>query len=248
MIIHTKILAIDADQQNWAKIGERLEKNGYDLLMAENAEEALQVLQQQQRVELVLVANNVLDIDYLELVKRIREDHSMPVIVVSERDDTIEEVVGLEIGAADFISKPFSYRELAARIKANLRLVHETEEKVLEKVQAGQDKISVIEFGRWVLDRNKMRVVEQKDKKPVNLTAGEYQVLEALVLSGGKVLSRERLFELTRDEDFEAYDRAIDIQIARIRKKLNDDSKHPKFIKTVRGAGYMLDVKIKKPA
>lgn len=244
MIVHTKILAIDADQQIWAGVQPRLEKNGYDLLIAKTTEEAFLILQQ-QRIELVLVSNNVLDIDYLELVKRIKDDYSVPVIIVSEQDDTIEQVVGLEIGADDFIGKPFEYRELAARIKANLRLVHETAEKVLEDVQAGQDHADMIEFGRWVLDRDKMRVLEQENKKPVDLTAGEYQVLEAMVLSGGKVLSRERLFELTRDEEFEAYDRAIDIQIARIRKKLKDDSKHPKFIKTVRSAGYMLDVKIK---
>lgn len=244
---HTKILAVDENPEAWAEIISCLSKSGYDLLVTDNAEKAFSLLQDGS-FKLVIVDSDVPDIDYLELIRQIKSICALPLITVSGDNDVINTVVALEVGADDFVGKPFETLELAARIKAHLRLVHDVEEKILENVEASAEKKDdhLISFGYWILDRNKMQVVRKKDRNPVDLTAGEYQLLEALVVSSGKVLSRERLFELTRHEKFEAYDRAVDTQIARIRKKLMDDSKNPKFIKTVRGTGYMLDIEAEK--
>lgn len=243
---HAEILVFDEDLEAWEKLRSQLEKIGYSLFVADSYEEGMDSLSQKQKPDLILVDSNT-NKDYIEIVRQVKEVTHAPVIVIHDQDDSTEAIVSMELGADDFISKPFQIRELTARIKANLRLFKEAKEQALEEL--GHEKESggqaVIHFGNWVLDRDKMQVLDLENQ-PIDFTHAEYELLEALVLSSGKVMSRERLFELTRHGEFEAYDRAIDILVARIRKKLGDCGDNPKFLKTVRGAGYMLDVDLQK--
>lgn len=243
VILNARILVIDKDWESWRETKAILQESGYRLFLVSEGQEALAILKT-ERIDIVLVSRNVGNFDYLELIKRIKEIYVLPIVVINDRDDSMEAVLSLEIGADDFISRPFETRELMARIKAHLRLVQEVEEKVLEDKKdddrAAQGHKGVLHFGCWTLDRDKMLVLDE-NKNPVDLTLGEYKLLEALTLSGGRVLSREKLFRLTRDDAFDPYDRAIDIQVARIRKKLRNDSHSPECIKTIRGVGYMLD-------
>ncbi len=239
------ILAID-DEDRWPKIKAYLKKSGWDLYVAQDADRGLDIIRTQS-IDLILLDKHLEDIDYLTLLQNIKKISSAPVIVMSKTEDETETIVGLEIGADDFINEPFQTRELAARIKANLRLVQNTEDDLLDKIsdKKVQDDTALIHFGSWYLDRKKMAVLD-KNKNPLDFTTGEFQLLESLVLSPNQVLSREQLFERTRDEEFDGYDRAIDVQIARIRKKLDDTPGAIDCIKTVRGIGYMLDTKTEK--
>ena len=143
----------------------------------------------------------------------------------------------------DYLTKPFEMRELSARIKAVLRRKEASNDTPSESdpKEAAAEKIAF--EGKWVLDRNQYQLYNN-DSESADLTTGEFKLLEALLLSPNKALSRERLFTLTRDGEYDVYDRAIDIQIARLRKKIGDDTKSPTLIKTVRGVGYMFTGKI----
>lgn len=242
------ILAID-DEDKWPKVKAYLKKKGWDLLTAENATKGLEAILSQD-IDLILLDKHLENTDYLTLIQDIKKISSAPVIVMSEVEDQTETILGLEVGADDFINKPFQPRELSARIKANLRLVQKVEADTLERVDddaknGNRNGTALIHFGQWYLDQKKMDVLD-KDKNPLDFTTGEFQLLEALVMSPNQVLSRDQLFEKTRQEEFDGYDRAVDVQIARIRKKLGTDNGIPDCIKTVRGIGYMLDAKTEK--
>jgi two-component system, OmpR family, response regulator len=146
------------------------------------------------------------------------------------------------MGADDYITKPFEMRELSARIKAVLRRSGPEVSNETTPQQAGNGP-DEIRFSGWRLDRTQYQLFDEKNRS-ADLTTGEFKLLEALLLSPNRALTREFLFDLTRSGNFDAFDRAIDIQIGRIRKKLKDDPQNPKFLKTVRGVGYMFTGKI----
>lgn len=189
-------------------------------------------------VDIVLLDLTLPDAEGLTLIANIRRSSTARIIIVSGKTDTTEKIVGLELGADDYITKPFEMRELSARIRAVLR--HNSEIK--EDVSVRQDeavKAEKIYFNGWCLDRTQYQLFDAQQKS-ANLTTGEFKLLEALIMAPHRALSREFLFELTRDgESYDSFDRAIDIQIARIRKKMNDNAQDAALIKTVRGVGYM---------
>lgn len=215
-----------------------LEQQGYVILSALTGAEMLEKLES-THPDIILLDLMLPDNDGLTLLTALRSKSKAPVIVVSGKNEPTDRIVGLEMGADDYLTKPFEMRELAARIKAVLR--RSTAEPV---GKGGADsgnplaRAKRITFGGWTLDRMQYQLFDQNDQ-PAELTSGEFKLLEALVVSPNRVLSREQLFELTRQGDFDVYDRVIDIQIARIRKKIGDDPKTPDMIKTVRGVGYM---------
>ena len=166
--------------------------------------------------------------DGIEVCRELRTRIDVPIIMVTARGEEADRVLGLEVGADDYVTKPFSPRELLARIRANVRRV---------RGQAGptQDTISV---GTLTLDPAKMTVT--LDAKPVDVTAYEFSILRALAQRPGKVLSREQLLDLAKGSADLSFDRSIDVHVSRLRAKLGDDSRNPKILKTVRGAGYLL--------
>lgn len=226
------VLSVDDDESFQTVVRLYLEGEGYDVKTLSNGRDLL------ERIDTLKADVMLLDLvmpgqDGLSVLAGIRSKTRIPIIVVSGKADTTEKIVGLEMGADDYITKPFEMRELVARIKAVMRRVSDSREHA---PSANDDKPENIPFNDWILDRARFQLLKKSDNSPVDITIGEYQLLEALVLSANRALSRERLFEMTRDTDYDSYDRAIDIQIARLRKKLGDDSS----IKTVRGVGYML--------
>ncbi len=166
--------------------------------------------------------------DGIEVCRQLRGRTDVPIIMVTARGEESDRVLGLEVGADDYVTKPFSPRELLARIRANVRRV---------RGQAGPAP-ETIQVGALVLDPQKMTV--ELDGKPIEVTAYEFAILRALASRPGKVLSREQLLDLAKGSADLSFDRSIDVHVSRLRAKLGDDSRSPKILKTVRGAGYML--------
>lgn len=234
------VLSVDDDQGLQTVVTHYLSGEGYEMLSANSGKQMLEVLQT-NTPNIILLDLVLPDTDGISILAQIRAMQKIPVIVVSGKSDTTEKIVCLEMGADDYMTKPFEMRELSARIKAVLR---RAEDVPASHQPVAEEQDNQIHFADWVLDRAQFQLF---DKKGVSgdLTTGEYKLLEALASAPNKVLSRERLFELTRESDYDSFDRAVDIQIGRLRKKLNDDPKEPQFIKTVRGVGYMFCGEIK---
>ncbi len=245
------ILSVDDDADLQFVIKEYLESEGHKVLRAHNLKEFEVWTSQGSNIDLVLLDLVLKDAEGLALIQTIKDKIKAPIIVVSGKTDTTEKIVCLEMGADDYITKPFEMRELTARIRAVMRRGGQAQQTEAMRSQSiGQDDASGsgrLAFGGWVIDMNQYTLYN-KGGQLIELTTGEFKLLEALVLAAGKVLSRERLFDITRSGGrFDVYDRAIDIQVARIRKKLgsNDNNVSP-IIKTVRGVGYMLTANVEK--
>ncbi|MBI1326173.1 MAG: response regulator [Alphaproteobacteria bacterium] len=232
------ILSIDDDANLQTVLNQYLEDDGYKIITAKDVATALE--QTENNVFDVILLDLVLpDGEGINLIPKIKSKSEAAIIVVSGKSDTTEKIICLEMGADDYITKPFEMRELSARIKAVLRRSN-------DNAQAGKkenpaDKREKIYFNGWCLDRTQFQLFDA-EQKPAELTAGEFKLLEAFVTSPNRVLSREHLFDLTRDQQYDSYDRAIDIQIARLRKKMGENAA---LIKTVRGAGYMFTGQVK---
>jgi two-component system phosphate regulon response regulator OmpR len=167
------------------------------------------------------------DIDGFEVCRRIRARGETPILMLTARGEEMDRIVGLEIGADDYLPKPFSPRELQARLRAILRRGRTP----ARREDAG------MRFGRLQIDRESRMVRVDGEEK--TLTSYQFDLLAALAENAGRVLNRERLMDLVKGEELEAFDRSIDVHISRIRSAIEDDPKHPRRILTVRGAGYV---------
>jgi two-component system phosphate regulon response regulator OmpR len=237
------VLSVDDDAGLQTVVMHYLSGEGYNTLTAGSGRELLDVLNG-NTPNIILLDLVLPDMDGISILAQLRSRQKIPVIVVSGKSDTTEKIVCLEMGADDYMTKPFEMRELSARIKAVLRRSDDTKAPAAAEASPQNDNQGVIRFDGWTLDPAQFQLFDAKGAS-ADLTTGEYRLLEALVTSGNKVLSRERLFELTRESDYDSFDRAVDIQIGRLRKKLGDDPKNPSVIKTVRGVGYMFSGAIK---
>jgi DNA-binding response OmpR family regulator len=167
------------------------------------------------------------DIDGFEVCRRIRARSDVPVLMLTARGDDTDRIVGLEIGADDYLPKPFNPRELLARIRAILR----------RRRGSAPAEATALRFGRLQIDRGSRTVLIDGEEKP--LTGHQFDLLAALADHAGRVLNRERLMDLVKGEELDAFDRSIDVHISRIRSAIEDDPKHPRRIITVRGSGYV---------
>lgn len=238
------VLVIDDNRDVQETIRENLEDSGYDVVTAASGVEMESSLKA-RKADIILLDLVLPDGNGLNLISRIRAATDVPIIIISGKGALVDKVVGLEMGADDYMSKPIEPHELTARVRAGLRRYN--------TMRSGGGGITAdfpakgplqIQFGSWILDRMKFQALDER-KVPANLTTKEYRLLEALVLSPQRVLSRDQLLDRARDGEFDVFDRTIDIQIARIRKKIGDNARDPRIIKTVRGAGYMLAVQTK---
>lgn len=169
----------------------------------------------------------------LELLRELRSTSDVPVLMLTGQDDVTDKVVGLEVGADDYIAKPFHLRELLARLRTILRRRNSSD---ATRATSGEDE--TLAFEGWSLDVSRRRLTSPQGDD-VALTTGEFDMLLVFVRNPGRVLSRETLMDLTRNRNLEAFDRAIDAQIVRLRKKIEDDPKSPDLIQSVRGVGYV---------
>ena len=166
-------------------------------------------------------------LDGFEVLTELRRFSKVPVIMLTARGEDADRIVGLELGADDYLPKPFNPRELLARLRA-----------VLRRVEGGTDEQAPLEAGGVRLDPARREV--WVDNSPVELTTTEFDLLRVLVAAAGRVVPRERLMELARGEDWAAFERSVDVHVSHLRRKLGDDPKHPRRIKTIRGVGYLV--------
>ena len=219
-----RILLIDDDSRLAAMVSEYLAGAGYRVATAASGETGLERLAKEPYDALVLDLS-LPDIDGLEVCRRLRARSDVPVLMLTARGDAMDRIVGLELGADDYLPKPFEPRELLARLKAILR----------RGKRAAKDP--VLTFGRLEIDRGARAVRVAGKEKP--LTSFQFALLVALAENAGRVLSRDALMDLIRGEKLDAFDRSIDVHVSRIRAAIEDDPKKPRRIITVRGAGYV---------
>ncbi len=224
------LFLVDDDRELCDTLVENLRRKGFRVIAAHSAAECLDKLDHQP-VDLVLLDLVLPDGSGLSLIGTIRAHTPAPILVISGRNETADRVVGLDMGADDYLNKPFEMAELYARVNAHLR-----RSKAARAHHAGTASLRI---GRWTLDRAQMQVFDDKGESG-GLTVREFGLLEALALSPNRVLSREQLLDATRTGALDVFDRSVDIQIARIRKKIGDSGRAPRVIRTLRGAGYML--------
>jgi len=208
---------------------------------------ALMDLMRSDPPELVLLDLGLPGEDGFTIARQLREQWRCGLVIITGRGDAVDKVVGLEIGADDYVTKPFDLRELVARIKAVLRRLSPPAEPVLPVALAvaaaaapppGERSAQRLGFLGWQLDLAARRLDDPSGRE-VALTAGEFDLLAAFVRHGGRVLSRDFLLEQTRGREAAPFDRTIDVQVGRLRKKMEADAERPQIIKSVRGAGYI---------
>jgi len=209
-----------------------LEPEGYRVSEAQDGKSVFSVLEAGQ-VDLITLDLTLASDDGLDVARKIRAVATVPIIMITGKGDTIDRIVGLEIGADDYISKPFHVREVLARVRSVLR---RSQEGSLSRLQQSQ-QAKVFRFANWVLDYDK-RELRSTAGTLSPLTTAEFDLLAILVQRPNRVLSRDTLLDLLKGQEWAAYDRIIDTQVARLRKKIESNPEAPELIKTVRGVGY----------
>jgi len=223
------IAILDDEPDITALLGTYLGSHGYRITELHDGA-ALLALLQRDAPALVLLDLGLPGEDGLAIARRVREFGQIGLVIVSGRGDAVDKVVGLEIGADDYITKPFDLRELLARVKAVLRRTVPA-----EAVAAADSQ----KFAGFALEPAARRLLG-RDGKEIALTSGEFDLLAVFVQNAGRVLSRDFLLEHTRGREAAPFDRAVDVLVGRLRKKLGDDAQQPQILKAVRGAGYLL--------
>ena len=233
------ILVVDDEPEIAEVLRRYLTGQGYRVSTAGGGAEMRRVMAEGS-VDLVLLDLGLPGEDGLALMRSLRKTSSVAVIVVTGRGDPVDRIVGLEVGADDYVTKPFDVRELAARVRSVLR-------RTLDKPDGPETTtpVEVIRFAGWTLDLGARRL-DSPHAKVIDLTTGEFELLAALVRSPGRVLSRDELLEATRNREAGPFDRTIDVQVGRLRRKLETDPQHPELIKSVRGAGYVFTAKVER--
>ncbi len=236
MSTKTSILIIDDDLQICELLTDIFEEHGYDVISVQNGESALNLLQKQNSFALVFLDLILPDINGLVLLQRLKLSIQAPIIMLSGLNSESDVVVGLEMGADDYITKPFYPRIVVARAKAAIRR-SQPQKFSSDYMHNG------FRFEQWFLDTDNHKLFSPQ-KHEVELTQGEYVLLHALLLHSQKVLTRQKLLELTHSENFEIFDRTIDVLIMRLRKKIEPNVKAPTFIHTIRGSGYLFNCSV----
>jgi len=221
-----KILAVDDEEHIQELIKFNLENNDYKVTCCGNGVEALKIAKE-EKFDLVLLDVMLPGIDGFDVCKEIRKDNnisSLPIIMITAKSEELDKILGLELGADDYIIKPFSIRELLARVKAILR---RTAVQTIDKSY---------KFDNILLDFEKHEVI--KDNKRVDLTLKEFEVMEILVKNKGRVITRDFLLDKVWGYEYIGETRTVDVHIRHLRQKLEEDDKNPRYIETIRGVGY----------
>jgi two-component system phosphate regulon response regulator OmpR len=226
-----KILVIDDDMRLRALLERYLVEQGYQVRTAANAEQMDRLLER-ENFHLLVLDLMLPGEDGLSICRRLRQkQNDVPIIMLTAKGDEVDRIIGLEMGADDYLPKPFNPRELLARAKAVLR------RKTIEAPGAPSQSEQVVEFGTYRLN---LATREMTDNgKPMSLTSGEFAVLKSLVTNAREPLSRDKLMNLARGRDYSALERSIDVQVSRLRRMLEVDPANPRYIQTVWGLGYV---------
>ena len=226
-----RVLLIDDDEKLRKLLKEYLEDNGHGVLTLADGSEVMETIRAESP-DIIILDIMLPGRDGLEVLKEIRMDHTIPVIMLTAKGDDTDRIVGLELGADDYLPKPFNPRELLARMKAVLRrAVPENRDEPEKK----EDML--LKAGGLTLNKAKQTILIEDEE--VELSSTEYKILEVLMRHPNIILSRDQLMNLARGRDFMAFDRSIDVHISKLRAKLEPDPRSPMRIKTVWGTGYM---------
>ena len=228
------IVVVDDEPDIRETLNDYLSLKGYRVSTADGGA-ALRDLVSQTNFDLVLLDINMPGEDGLSLARFLREQHDAAIIFLTAAGETIDRIVGLEMGADDYLPKPFDLRELHARIKAVMRRLDGSRQMAAKAPE--EEKVA---FGTCTFDINQHKLFGA-DKEEIPITAMEYDLLKVFAQNPDKVLSRDRILDLAHNRDWDPYDRSIDIRIARLRRKIEPDPAKPTVITTVRGAGYMFN-------
>ena len=231
----TKVLVVDDEPSLQTLLTYNLKKSGFDVVSAEDGQQTLDIIHE-QKIDIVLLDIMLPEKSGVDVTRELRaEKNQIPIIMLTALDDEIDKVVGLEIGADDYVTKPFSPREVIARVHAVLRrFSQKTQAPKEESVKHNQS------YGRLTIDFNKM--VVQFDDEIVKLTPKEYELLAYMAEREGRVLSRETILDGAWGYEFSGPDtRMVDMHLSHLRDKIELDPKHPVYLKTVRGFGYRFD-------
>jgi two-component system OmpR family response regulator len=233
------ILIVDDHREIRDLVSRALTKEGFRVSTAADGR-AMRKALSDSRIDLILLDLMLPGEDGLSLCRAVRAESDIPIIMLTAKGDEVDRVIGLEMGADDYLGKPFGSRELIARIKAVLR---RSRERPAEATSG--ERYQRYRFDRWTLDTS-ARELLRDDGVTVPLSTGEYDLLIALVERPQRVLSRDQLLDLARGRSVSGLDRSIDTQVSRLRKKLERDPGDPKVIKTVWGGGYMFTPAVKQ--
>jgi two-component system, OmpR family, alkaline phosphatase synthesis response regulator PhoP len=220
-----KVLVVDDDVKTVELVKLYLNRDGYRVLTAYNGNDALQMARE-THPDLIVLDLMLPGMSGLDVCRTLRAESEVPIIMLTALTTDDDRLTGLNLGADDYVTKPFSPRELAARVRAVLRRL--PGERGPEKIEHGALTVNFLKHEAFLED------------KPLNLTPIEFKVLGALVKEPGRVFSRAQIIENALGHDFDSFDRTIDVHILKLRRKLEPDPHHPKYIKTIYGAGYKL--------
>ncbi len=221
------ILVVDDEENIRNLVGAYLQAEGYQVRTAEDGPGALQAARTFQP-DVIVLDIMLPGMDGLEILQTLRRESNVYVIMLTARSEETDKVVGLSLGADDYLTKPFSPRELVARVKAALR-----------RMESSSDTSHALTFSHIKIDADARQVL--LDGEPVDLTSTEFDLLLALAKHHGRVLNREQLIQQVWGYDFYGDDRVVDVHLGRVRKKIEPDPAHPRFIVTVRGVGYRFE-------
>jgi len=219
-----KILVVDDEKKFVDVLRGYLEQAGFGVVTAYDGKQALAAFRR-EKPNLVLLDLNLPEVDGLDVARTLRQSSNVPIIMVTARVEETHRLIGLELGADDYITKPFSPREVVARVRA-----------VLRRAAGETAPVEILRAGEIEMDVSKHTVT--LDGKPVELTPTEFDLLGALIKNPGRVYTRMQLLDLVQGETFEGYERTVDAHIKNLRQKLGDDPKEPRYILTVFGVGY----------
>ena len=237
------ILIVDDEQPIIDILIYNLERDGYEFLQANDGEEAIR-LAFEKKPDLILLDVMLPKVDGLTVCKKIKNSFNIPIIMISAKSEEIDKIVGLEIGADDYITKPFSVREVSARVKANLRKAESNNQIAKsENTSISEKRENTIVIGDLYINLDKFEV--RVRNKPIELTLREFEVLRYLANQPGQVVTREALLEKVWGYEYYGDIRTVDVTIRRIREKIEIDTSSPKILITKRGVGYYLSSKEK---
>jgi two-component system, OmpR family, response regulator len=228
------ILVVDDQKEICEVVQQYLSSEGYRVSVAHDGGGMRRVMAQEE-VDLVILDLMLPGEDGLTLARALREESTVGIIILTGRGETVDRIIGLEMGADDYLPKPFHLRELLARVKSVLRRASSRAQTDKSASIGGRAKAR---FAGWNLDLSTRELVSPTGGE-VRLTTGEFDLLAAFVNNANQVLSRDRLLDLARNREAGPFDRTIDVQVGRLRRKLEPDPQRPTMIKTVRGTGYI---------
>jgi two-component system OmpR family response regulator len=231
-----RILIVDDDPEIRRLLVDYLERNGFEAVAARDGREMGHALER-HAIDLVVLDLMLPDADGLTLCRDLRSRSNLPVLMLTARGEETDRIIGIEMGADDYLVKPFNPRELLARIKTILRRTRALPPNLRPEPQR------CLVFAGWKLD-TATRALTAPDGVATPLSGGEFRLLRVMLDHPNRVLNRDQLMEMIHGRESEPYDRAIDVQVSRLRQRLRDDSREPQLIKTVRGEGYVLAVAV----